>query len=435
MHASGPDQRHVAHHRAVRFRSGRLRRRGRLAALVSMALGLLVVPAPTAQASGLVLTPSRELRTELTTFSVDGFATTGVLLDVLFNGVQVGTTGADIDTSRYRGTFKVPPPGAPGAAVCGANQVRITQIRTGALVDSGTITALCPSITVTPRLTAALPGQPRSTTYHITPKDFPFPDVSRYQLSVDGVGRAAAGTSTDVTFDAALACGTHQVTLAELVGETLIQPTANVFVMCSSITVTPNTLTRADEPATVSVRGLNFHPRAQVAVRIDGGTPHTVTTNTDGVFQAGLPVNGVACGTHQVSAVEGARLTTAADVSFSASAPLTVTDCSTAASLALDPVVIQVGMLTHVTGSAFTPATPVTLGWALPDGTALPGDCTVAADSGGAVDTYCLVLPHGITGARQLVATQGATTVTVDAVVDGGTMQPNSSDHELLFRR
>ena len=113
--------------------------------------------------------------------------------------------------------------------------------------------------------------------------------------------------------------------------------------------------------------------------------------------------------------------------------PLKVTACKQA--LAIDPAVLQPGELTHVTGTGFAPATPVTLTWQPPGGgTPLLGTLTVTAGSDGSIGTFFLVLPNDLVGARQLAATQGGAKLTANAIVDAGPMQPVSGA-QLVYRQ
>lgn len=418
---------------------------GLLAPVALVALAGSVLTAGRAAAATITVTPTSAPIWALDQFTVDG-AGFG-LYAVRFNGTTVGQLVGDVDNGVYHGVFPVPPPGKQGAAVCGGNRVDVVDNATGALQASATITAVCPSITVAPNPSAGTPGQPRSATYHVTPKDFPAvgpaPDLDTYQLTVDGQPQTITGSPADIAFTAALDCGAHPVQLTEQLGNAAATAGTTLVVMCAQISLAPASIRRSDEPTTISVAGTGFHRGRTVRYGVAGGPTSSGQISATGLFELPLPVAGLDCGVYQVSAVELPSLSSVGPPPFQASAPLTVTGCpgaptpppGRAPTVRVDPAVVQVGMTTHVTGSGFTPGQPVTLAWAMPDGSPLPGDCAAGADATGVIDTYCLVLPHGLLGARTLVATQGALTARAAAVVDGGTMQPVGSDDQLLFRR
>ena len=112
-------------------------------------------------------------------------------------------------------------------------------------------------------------------------------------------------------------------------------------------------------------------------------------------------------------------------------APLRVT--GRPMTLAIDPAVLEPGELTQVTGTGFTPGTPVILSWQLPDGSPLLGTMSVAVGTGGTIGGFFLVMPNDLPGPRQLVATQGAAKVTANVLVDAAPTQPSSGDR-LVYR-
>jgi hypothetical protein len=101
--------------------------------------------------------------------------------------------------------------------------------------------------------------------------------------------------------------------------------------------------------------------------------------------------------------------------------------------LVINPVVLEPGELTQVTGTGFTPGTPVMLSWQAPGGAPLLGTLSVTVGTGGTIGGFFLVMPNDLLGPRLLVATQGATKLTADALVDPGPTQPSYGDR-LIYR-
>jgi hypothetical protein len=241
----------------------------------------------------------------------------------------------------------------------------------------------------------------------------------------------------------AVACGANTVSIENppFEGPSPVLASATLTAECASstptptatpgptITLNPATISQKSEPAQVGVTGFRFNDRLPVTLTINGQAVGKAMPDVDGVFTATITVTGLGCGTHQVTAAQQGFT---AGTSVTASAPLAVTGC--AGRLAIDPAVLEPGELTHVTGTGFVAGQPVTLTWRLPNnGPRLLGTLTVAADGTGHVATWFLVMPGDLLGQRQLVATQAGASVTANALVDGGPMQP-SSGGRLLYR-
>jgi hypothetical protein len=385
-------------------------------AAVCFVAGAGVLVASPADAAGVNVTPTEALLYGLNQITVSGYSS--VLTTVYFNGVAIGQVEGDVDSSYYSTTLPLPPAGSPGAAHCGANTVTIAE-------STGTVTADCAAIQVTPNpvLAGQLPGK-----FTVAPTNFPLREL--YQLTLDGTPETITyvpGT-TDLSFTATPACGTHQVVLTQRYRATPVSAQAPLTVLCPAVTVNPGSIQQPAEPVQVTAQGTGFQGGQPVSVLVDGKPVASGTTDPTGAVTLPFPAAGLGCGSHQVTLVENGPLTPTATTT------LAVTNCAGTATLAINPVVVQSGMLTEATGSGFTPNQPVVLTWQAPDGTPLLGSTTVTASPTGTIDTYCMVFDNGELGDRQLVATQGTTTATTPAVVDGGTMQPSAGD-QLVFRR
>ncbi len=404
-------QRYVRHDRV-------LNRTVRIVAIGVLAGAGALVAAP-ASAAGVAVTPAETLLYELHEFTASGY-TVGVNT-VYFNGVDVGQVVGDVESSYYSGTFQVPAATSPGAPHCGANTVTVAG-------QTGTVTADCAAIQVTPTpvASAQLPTQ-----LTVAPSNFPL--AEEYVLTLDGVQQQISYVEdgTELAFTAAPACGAHTVVLSQRYRATTVSAQAPLTVLCPTLTLNPPTIAQPGEPVRVTATGGAFHAAVPVSVLVDGNPVGNGTTDETGGVTVAFPADGLPCGSHQVTLTEQTR------TPLSATAPLTVTGCPAAAgtaTLAINPVVVQTGMLTEATGSGFAPGQPVVLNWQAPDGTPLLGSTTVTASATGTVDTFCIVFDNDELGARQLVATQGTTTAQTPAVVDGGTMQPSTGD-QLVFRR
>jgi hypothetical protein len=204
---------------------------------------------------------------------------------------------------------------------------------------------------------------------------------------------------------------------------------ATLTAQCPAISLNPATITQNAEPAPVLVTGTTFYPGPAVAIAVDGNQVSSATTDGNGGFSTSVTAQGLSCGTHQVTANQ---FVDALSQTLSASATLTVA-CNQS-KLALDPAVLEPGELTHVTGTGFTPGQPVTLTWRLRGGgPPLLGRASVTANGTGGIAAWLMVMPNDVLGQRQLVATQGGSTATANAVVDGGPMEPSTGDR-LIYR-
>lgn len=385
---------------------------------IGVLTGAGVLVATPAGAAGITITPSESLLYGLTQFTVSGYAA-GVY-PVYFNNVNVGQAGGDVDSGYFSVTLPVPAAPSPGVPHCGANTISVAGM-------TGTLTADCAAIQVTPTPVA---NSQLPTQFVVQPADFPA--ARTRQLTLDGVPQTPVSVNdgTGLGFTAAPGCGTHQVVLSVPYRGAVVSAQAPITVLCPTVSVNPSTIAQSAEPVQVSVVGGSFHPNQPVTVTVDGTTVGHGTTDGNGGITLPFPATGLGCATHQVT------LTEQSEVPLSASTTLTVTCQSAAgtATLAINPIVLQPGMLTEATGSGFAPNQPVVLTWQAPDGTPLLGSTTVTASATGTIDTYCMVFDNDLLGDRQLVATQGTTTAQTPAVVDGGTMQPSTGD-QLVFRR
>ncbi len=290
-----------------------------------------------------------------------------------------------------------------------------------------------------------------------------------YSLTIDGVPQQFSIVDNQMTFTAAPTCGAHTANVqAVIVVPGAVRPRAtgtsiSFFVAC--VTLSPSSITYTSQPATITVTGDDWIPDSPLALSLDGHPiGHGANTDELGAFTAAIPVSGLGCTPHTVTADQLPPVeTTYSEVI--ASAPLTITDCpgtttttppatppsSRGPKITADPPVITEGGLTHVTGTGFAPDQPVALTW-LADPTApapppspLPAGAVacspnadaappVTADSTGAIDVYCYARPHEILGAAQLVAVQGTAQATTPVVMEGGSMQPSTGD-QFVFRR
>jgi hypothetical protein len=379
--------------------------------------GAGVLVAVPADAADVTVTPTETLLYTLFAFTASGDAPPGST--VYFDGVPVGQLSGELDA--FNQTFSVPAAGKPGAPHCGVNTVTVASA-------TATITADCAAIQITPGVVtpAQLPTQ-----FTVTPNHFPLREL--YTLTLDGVAQqyTFVNDGTALGFTAAPACGTHQAVLTQRYRATTVSAPAPITVLCPALTLNPASITQPSEPVQITAQGTGFQDGQPVSVLVDGHPVASGTTGPGGSVTMPFPANGLGCGNHQVTLVENGPLTP------SATATLAVTNCQSGAgnaTLAINPVVLQPGMLTEATGSGFVPNQPVVLSWQATDGTPLIGSTTVTASATGTIDTFCMVFYNDQLGDRQLVAQQGATTATTPAVVDGGTMQPSTGD-QLVFRR
>lgn len=300
-------------------------------------------------------------------------------------------------------------------------------------------------------------------TFTVHPNADPAAD---YSLTIDGVPQPFEIINNQITFTAAPSCGAHT---ANIQTQTVIQapgavrPRAtgtNISFFVACVTLTPSSITYTSQPANVTVTGDDWIPDAPLDLTLDG---HPIgdgaTTDELGAFTATIPVSGLGCTPHTVTADQLPPVeTTYSEVI--ASAPLTVTGCpsttttpppSRAPKITANPPVITEGGLTHVTGTGFAPNQPVTLTWLAgptvpaPPPSPLPAGASpcspnadaappLTADATGAIDVYCYARPHEIIGAAQLVAVQGTAQAAAPVVIEGGSMQPSTGD-QFVFRR
>jgi hypothetical protein len=398
--------------------------------------GALLASAPAASADSITVTPAAPLLYTFTGYTVSGTvsANNDGFVDVALDTVNAGNAEVDGDTGTFSQFFPFPPLGGAGQLappLCGTHTVTVTAELdggTGSLVGSTTIDIRCASISVSPDLVGnqQLPG-----TFQVTPQNFPLP--GGFALTVDGTPQGFTTTAGGgLDFTGSPSCGTHQVVLDQTFNEQVISATAQITVLCPQITLTPSAIPLASQPATVLVTGSQFHAGQPVTISLGGKDVGSTVTGENGSFSLPITAAGLDCAAHQITASEQANAGGPAFL-LSATAPLQVTACKQA--LAIDPAVLQPGELTHVTGTGFAPATPVTLTWQPPGGgTPLLGTLTVTAGSDGSISAFFLVLPNDLVGARQLAATQGGVKLTANAIVDAGPMQPVSGAR-LVYRQ
>jgi hypothetical protein len=427
----------------LRHATAAVLRHARAAAATTAALvlagGTLLASAPAARADSIAVTPTAAVLYTFTQFTVSGAvnpegASDG-FVQVTFGGANLGDFPNDLDNGTFNLTFTLPLRDVDGQPViprCGANAVTVTALSESpaddVLVGSTSISLGCASIAVSPNVVG---NQQLPATFQVTPQNFP--SAGGFALTVDGTPQGFTTTAGGgLDFTSSPSCGAHQVTLSQTFNEQLISASAQITVLCPQITLTPAAVPLASQPATVLVTGGQFHPNQPVTISLNGANVGSTVTDETGSFSLPITAARLNCAAHQVTASEQ---TTQGGPTFlfSASAQLQVTACQQ--TLAVDPAVIRRGELTHVTGTGFAPGIPVTLTWQLPGGGAsLLGTLTVTAGTDGNIAAFFLVMPGDLLGARQLVATQGSSKLTADALVGPGPMQPTSGGH-LVYRR
>jgi hypothetical protein len=404
-------------------------------AALALAAGSLLATAPAARADSITVTPANPLLYTFTQFTVSGTSTANGdgFVDVDFDGVFLGSAEVNGDTGAFSTTLPLQGTGEGANSVvpaCGANTVTVTteedSSTPGPTVGTATVDVRCASIAITPSVVGS---QQLPATFQVTPQNFPLP--GGFTLTLDRTLQGFTTTGSGVAFTGSPACGTHQVVLAQTFNQQVISAAAQITVLCPQITLTPAAIRLASQPATVLVTGSQFHPGQPVTISLNGLSAGSAVTDRSGGFSVPITAHGLDCAAHQVTASEQATAGGPA-VLLSASARLAVTGCTM--TLTLDPEVLQPGELTHVTGTGFGPASPVTLTWQLPGGAALPGRLTVTAAADGSIGGFFMVLPDDVLGARNLVATQGAAKVARAAIVDAGPMQPVSGG-KLVYRQ
>jgi hypothetical protein len=444
MHADGHDQRHGR--RLMRRPTRLLTTAAALAAAAAVA-GLTTGALPThdgllasvvaADSSSVTAMPAVAPLSGFAQFTVAGMAETefgafGGTVQVTFNGTVAGETQASETDGSFSATLSVPETdGGASAAQCGANTVAVeAEVDGGSIgfsVGEATIDLFCPSISVSPSLVG---NQQLPATFQVAPEGFPA--ASGFTLTVDGTSQGFATTpGGDVDFISSPSCGTHQVTLSQTVDEQVFSASGSFTVLCPQITLSPSSIPLSSQPATVLVTGTQFHSNQPVSISLGGATVGSTVTDEDGNFSVPVTAKGLDCAAHQVTAAEQATPGGPAFL-FSASAALRVTGCKL--TLAMDPAVLELGQVTHVTGTGFAPGSPVVLTWQQPGGAPLLGRETVTAGADGSIGGFMLVLPGDLTGARQLVATQGSLKLTASALVEAGPMQPVPGG-QLIYRQ
>lgn len=411
-------------------------RRRLLAAPACLALALLTMTLPARRAAAAVPALSVSLPGVLganhpatVTVSGSGLAGYGIYrLD--FDGSQIDTVGTD-GSGALSATEHL-----PGAA-CGDHQVSLTlagvlQFMAAAPDATARYHVLCPSIAPAPRsvLRAQLPAsvavQPNG--------DFDYAGDDQYKvLLVDGVQVGTFGYRAPIGFAPSTACGVHPVRLVQPSQFGPVDAQSSYTVLCPQVAVQPGTIDKPAEPAPATVTGNGYDADAAVTVTIGGQVVAGAVTDGVGAFSVPITLADLDCGPHPLTAAEpgtpAAQAGTSVRVRCTHSHP-------PPSHLALNPDVVATGMTTRVTGSGFQPTAQVTLVWHLADGTTeAVGGSPVIADAHGGIDFYTLVLPHGATGGRTMVATDAISSATAQAVVQGGTMQPSGGGPQIVFRR
>lgn len=408
-----------------------------LAAGVRPAGPALLADASPAVTDSVSAVPNSTVLQSFSQFTVSGTAEAGGGpfggdVTVSFDGVIAGFVETDADDGSFSMTLPVPiGDGGSSPAHCGANTVVVTEDGDDEFEDfevgTATINLGCAAISVSPSLVGQ---QQLPATFAVTPQNFPQP--GGFTLTVDGTPQAfttAPGAALD--FTGSPSCGTHQVTLSQTSDEQLISASAQVTVDCPRITLTPSSIPLASEPATVTVTGAQFHASQPVSITLDGTTVGSAMTDEDGNFTAPITARGLDCAAHRVTVTEQATGGGPAFL-FSASVSLRVTGCKL--TLAIDPAVLEPGQVTRVAATGFAPGVPVTLTWQQPGGAPLIGRQTATAGAGGNLGAFFLVLPGDLTGARDLVATQGRVKLTASALVQASPTQPVPGG-QLIYRQ
>jgi hypothetical protein len=239
-------------------------------------------------------------------------------------------------------------------------------------------------------------------------------------------------------------CGTNTVTLVDdsVAGDPVLTQLP-ITAYCPSIQLTPTTVAFAAEPTTVQLTGTGFVESSPVQIQIDGHTVTQTTSNANGDVAIPVTITGLGCTPHEITA-QMPPAGAAATPANSASAPLTVTSCPSppsqahAPTLAANPDVVENGQVTHVTGTGFTPNSPVVLTWqptsGSGSGSATQSGPTVTSDASGDIDDYLVVMLNDLYVPCDLVATQGTASASAPVLVQGGSMEP-STNNELVFRQ
>lgn len=281
------------------------------------------------------------------------------------------------------------------------------------------------------------------------------PDTVTATIGVEFTGSGSATTVGQLspqsdgylggTFPATGAiCGTNTVTLvddSDAGDPAIIQLPITAY--CPSIQLAPNSLTYASEPTTVQLTGSGFVDSSPIQILIDGHSVAQGTSNATGAVAMPVTISGLGCTPHEIT-VQMPPTGAAPTVANSASAPLTVTGCPPTTpqtpptapkpTLSANPDVVEQGQVTHVTGTGFTPNSPVVLSWQPTSGSGTQSGPTVTSNASGDIDDYLVVLLNDLYVPCDLVATQGAASASTPVLVQGGSMEPSSND-QLVFRQ
>lgn len=319
----------------------------------------------------------------------------------------------------------------------------------------------CPSVTSVPGQLAQRAGPLR---LNLRALGFVVPELSvvfRLDGAVVASGLADATGQVRVVADlpAVPACGSHPIEVDQPKAPNALLTTARAALMvsCPTLQADPPSLPESALPTTVTVTGLGWDPKTEVALTVDGASGPHVITDPAGSFSVPVPVGPRPCG--GVVPVIGTELfpgvpagvagpppsvpapTASTSVAVTCTPTPTPTPNATPTveppgpepTLGADQVVAS-GGLVRATGSGFLPGGTVTLSWLMPDATSAPGTTTVVADAKGRFAVPCLVLPHARLGARTLLAEQpGTGSASAPVLVVSGPMEPGRS--RLLGRR
>ncbi len=304
-----------------------------------------------------------------------------------------------------------------------------------------------PSVRMTPDLlvVGALPE-----TAYVT-FDAYVKDVESVQVLLAGVPLeppldiSGSGASGEVELPERPPCGRQvlEAVWAPYDNETSPRSTSSVVtVQCPALTLSPDELAVANQPADIVWTVTGFVPSSAVALRLGDEPVEVVKTDERGRARFTAPVDDLGCGRHEAAVLDrstpGLRKERGIpqEVEIVATAVLTVrcparvdpvepTDPLPPPSVVqLNPVVVAAGTTTRVTGASFTGGETATLAWVLQDGTTQPAAQVAVSVEGGFV-TDVLVLVNSGQGPRELVASTPSGAAASDlALVVAGTTQP-----------
>ncbi|HEV2372557.1 MAG TPA: hypothetical protein VGS19_10335 [Streptosporangiaceae bacterium] len=265
------------------------------------------------------------------------------------------------------------------------------------------------------------------TTYCVTVTDLP----------ADQPGTITCGANTVTAIDQPAGGGPIQASLRDIPSQDIVLGSATLTAECPTISLTPPTITSASEPTRVLVTGSLFESGNPVALLVDSQPAGSTTADDTGGISAPITAQGLACGTHQVTASQQITVSPLGGppLVVNASATLTVTACTAPPppKLTINPDVLEPGEVTNATGTRFTPGVSVLLSWRLPGGGGPLETATVTPDKAGTFTTTFLVMLDDLPGPRQLVANQAGQFTTANALVEETALQP-SNGNQLLFR-